>query len=71
MVPDLQVELVEQLILWLLVSGLAALALTRPRALGPMGLEVRSSSTGNELQIQILPSGRALEWRTGHAFASR
>lgn len=30
-----------------------------------------SSSTGNELQIQILTANRASQWRTGHAFAPR
>ena len=37
----------------------------------PLAPLAESSLTGNELQIQILPSGRALEWRTGHAFAAR
>ena len=40
-----------------------------PRSLAPPDCRARSSSTGNELQIQILPSSRASQWRTGHAFA--
>lgn len=37
----------------------------------PLAPLAESSLTGNELQFKILPSGRASQWRIGHAFAPR